>query len=275
MIAERQRLGRTGVRTSATVGPDAPCSVASSPVNEAPQPAAGWFPDPTGRFEVRYFNGRDWTADVADDGRRMVDPAGITRPGSSGNPTGTTPGRNRPATAGMIVAIVAASLTWLPFIVVLGVVAAVVALALSIVGLRRSGRDGGRSTAIAGLSIALGALLLAVLGVVLSVLVYEELDAFRNPQPHEATITECTLTGTTATARATLTNLGDRSGSYSIEIAFVRAGTDNVQRSPRVDVDDVAPGAQASFEVDTMVGVDRVDCRIESVDGPLPFGIGL
>ncbi|MEM9513785.1 MAG: DUF2510 domain-containing protein [Actinomycetota bacterium] len=243
-------------------------------MNQPLQPTAGWFPDPTGRFEVRYFNGRDWTADVADGGRRMVDPAGTSPPGASGRPTHSAPGRNRPATAGMILAIVAASLTWLPFIVVIGVLAAVVALALSIVGLRRSRADGsGRSTAVAGVSIALGALLLAVLGVVLSVLVYDELDAFRNPQPHDATITDCSLTGTTAVARGTLTNLGDRTGSYSVEVAFTRAGTDNVQRSPRVDVDNVAPGGAASFEIEATVGVDRIDCRIESVDGPLPFGI--
>ncbi|MEO1056683.1 MAG: DUF2510 domain-containing protein [Actinomycetota bacterium] len=241
-------------------------------MNEAPQPSAGWFPDPTGRFEVRYFNGHDWTADVADGGRRMVDPAGTSPPGTIGAPTGS--GRNRPAAAGMILAIVAASLTWLPFIVAIGVLAAVVALALSVVGLRRSHIDGnGRSAAIAGVSIALGALLLAALGVVLSVLVYDELDTFRNPQPNDATITDCSVTGTTAVARGTLTNLGDRDGSYSVEVAFTRAGTDNVQRSPRVDVDNVAPGAQASFEVEAMVGVDRIDCRIESVDGPLPFGL--
>ncbi|MEM8620637.1 MAG: DUF2510 domain-containing protein [Actinomycetota bacterium] len=246
--------------------------------------SAGWFPDPTGRFEVRYHNGRSWTADVADDGHRMVDPDGVSasvvtpagsdQSGSTQPPGPDAPTPNRVATAGMIVAIVAASLTWMPFIVVVGVVLALVALGLSTAGLSRSRKTGGgRGAAIAGLSIALGALLLAVLGVVLSVLVYTEIDAFRTPGPHEATITECALNGSTVTASGTITNLGSEQQSYSIEVAIVRAGTNNVQRSPRVDVNDVAPGSSASFELEGSVGVDAVNCRIESVDGPLPFGV--
>ena len=39
--------------------------------------ASGWYPDPTGRFDLRFHNGCDWTADVARDGERFVDPAGI------------------------------------------------------------------------------------------------------------------------------------------------------------------------------------------------------
>ena len=254
-------------------------SVASGDVNDSPSVAAGWFPDPTGRFEVRYHNGRAWTADVADGGHRMVDPHGVSAsavaPARATRPQAPDePAPNRAATAGMIVAIGAASLTWLPFVVVVGVVLAIVALGLSIAGLSRSGTTGsGRGSAIAGLSIALGALLLAVLGVAVSVLVYTEIDAFRTPGPHEATITECALNDSTVTASGTITNLGDEQRSYSIEVAIVRAGTDNVQRSPRVDIDDVAPGATASFELEGSVGVDAVDCRIESVDGPLPFGV--
>ena len=37
---------------------------------------AGWYPDPTGRFEQRYWNGTGWTADVATGGATSVDPAG-------------------------------------------------------------------------------------------------------------------------------------------------------------------------------------------------------
>jgi uncharacterized protein DUF2510 len=39
---------------------------------------AGWFPDPYGRFEQRYFNGSHWTEHVVDDGRQSVDPLGAT-----------------------------------------------------------------------------------------------------------------------------------------------------------------------------------------------------
>lgn len=35
---------------------------------------AGWLPDPTNRFEYRYFNGTAWTSDVASGGRQGFDP---------------------------------------------------------------------------------------------------------------------------------------------------------------------------------------------------------
>lgn len=42
----------------------------------------GWHPDPLGRHDHRWFDGTRWTADVADDGIRRVDPYGTatTRP---------------------------------------------------------------------------------------------------------------------------------------------------------------------------------------------------
>jgi hypothetical protein len=36
--------------------------------------AAQWAPDPYGRHQVRYFDGRTWTGHVADDGRPTFDP---------------------------------------------------------------------------------------------------------------------------------------------------------------------------------------------------------
>jgi Protein of unknown function (DUF2510) len=39
---------------------------------------AGWFPDPYGRFQQRYFNGSQWTEHVVDNGRQAVDPLGAT-----------------------------------------------------------------------------------------------------------------------------------------------------------------------------------------------------
>ncbi len=40
----------------------------------------GWYPDPLGRYDHRWFNGTSWTADVSTDGARHVDPLGITSP---------------------------------------------------------------------------------------------------------------------------------------------------------------------------------------------------
>jgi uncharacterized protein YxjI len=35
---------------------------------------AGWYPDPMGRHEVRYYDGTEWTEHVASHGRQAVDP---------------------------------------------------------------------------------------------------------------------------------------------------------------------------------------------------------
>jgi uncharacterized protein YxjI len=41
-----------------------------------PVPPAGWFPDPLGRHEQRYWDGQQWTEHVASNGRQGVDPVG-------------------------------------------------------------------------------------------------------------------------------------------------------------------------------------------------------
>ena len=43
--------------------------------NDAGRPAA-WYPDPWGRHEMRYFNGSEWTAHVANHGKEATDPPG-------------------------------------------------------------------------------------------------------------------------------------------------------------------------------------------------------
>jgi len=40
----------------------------------SPQAPAGWHPDPTGRHERRYWDGRLWTDQVADAGETTTDP---------------------------------------------------------------------------------------------------------------------------------------------------------------------------------------------------------
>jgi hypothetical protein len=47
-------------------------SVASS-VGDAAAPA-NWYPDPAGRFELRYWNGSAWTEHVSRNGQQSVDP---------------------------------------------------------------------------------------------------------------------------------------------------------------------------------------------------------
>ena len=47
---------------------------APAPVAPAPVTAAGWYPDPAGRFEHRWHDGQNWTANVATQGQQYQDP---------------------------------------------------------------------------------------------------------------------------------------------------------------------------------------------------------
>lgn len=39
-----------------------------------PLPPADWYADPSGRFEMRYWNGEDWTEHVSRKGKQFTDP---------------------------------------------------------------------------------------------------------------------------------------------------------------------------------------------------------
>jgi hypothetical protein len=42
--------------------------------SSATAPAAGWFPDPKGRHQFRYWDGESWAAHVSDNGQTALDP---------------------------------------------------------------------------------------------------------------------------------------------------------------------------------------------------------
>lgn len=72
-------LSAAGTPGAATPSmPAAAYSAAPAPgaaaVPGAPASPANWFPDPTGRHELRYWDGRAWTADVSDGGTTAQDP---------------------------------------------------------------------------------------------------------------------------------------------------------------------------------------------------------
>ena len=233
--------------------------------------AGGWYPDPTSRFELRYHNGADWTADVSWNGQRFVDPLGAQL-GPNG-PRGTGE-RNGRATAALVLGIVGVSLGWLPFVFVLGAIAAVLAIIFGVVGRRRSAVTGtGRGFSIAGLVMGLVGLVVCILGVVFTSAFVDALDRYENPAAHEAEIVACDADGTTRTAEFAITNLDDVSATYTVRIDFVRDGTDNVQRQALVDVDEVAPGDTVRYSVSRRIEIADVGCVIREVHGPLPFGV--
>ena len=73
----------TSATWSSTTASTAPVStpVVTSPVNtsvasivgDAAAPA-NWYPDPAGRFELRFWNGSAWTEHVSRNGQQSIDP---------------------------------------------------------------------------------------------------------------------------------------------------------------------------------------------------------
>jgi hypothetical protein len=253
--------------------------VACAPVANDSGVHPGWYADPLGRFDLRYYNGAAWTADVSNDGERFVDPLGLDVGTGVTTPGGTaTNGRpaNGVATAAMVLGIVAVSIAWIPFVVVLGTIAAVLALVFGAVGVRRSTRTGdGRSRAIVGLVTGASGLVVAALGAALTFVVLDAYEAYVDPGPHDVVVTSCEIVGARAIAAGTLENLGTDTADFSVLIGFARPGTDNTHDAGRALLDDVEPGERSEFTVERQVDLDDVDCIVIEVTGPLPFGLSL
>jgi hypothetical protein len=248
---------------------------------------SGWYPDPTRRFEYRYHNGQAWTADVATAGHRYVDPLtgppGLPPPGAPG-PTGPTGGPgpagapmrragNGIALAGMVCGIVGLVTGWVPFFGVVGIVASIVGLSLSIPGLRRS-RDTGerRSFAITGIITSALGIVVGALGIVLTVVVFRAVQRFESPGANDGGhIESCTVEDGYLVARGELTNESTRTRDFTVLIEL------DLGDRRRVEVDDVPAGETASFvarsERASYDEGDRGSCDIIDVNGPVPFGL--
>lgn len=240
-------------------------AVANDPTD--PTFTAGWYPDPIGRFELRFYNGVQWTADVASGGARYVDPLGLAVRGNVTNPL---------ATAAMILGIVAVTTAWMPFLVVVGLAAAAIAVGLGIAGVRRSAASGvGRGAALAGLVMGATAAIVSIIGVLLTVVVVDAYRDYVDPPAHEVAVTACSVSGSRATMAGELTNLGDSDAEFSVLVGFLRPDTDNPHATRRVEIGEVAAGVTVVFDAQHQVDLDGVDCAVIEVNGPLPFGIAL
>ena len=158
----------------------------------------------------------------------------------------------------------------MPFLVVIGVLCAVVAIPLAVVG-RRAARSGARGASMATSALVLGilALPLAVLGAVLTAVVLDMVQ----PGAHTVTGEECRSNAGRATFSGSVTNLTDEEQSYTVFVQFTRAGTSSIIGDDTVSVDDVAPGATGPFVASIGTDVDDVDCEVIDVLGGLPFSI--
>lgn len=138
----------------------------------------GWFPDPTGRHDHRWWDGAVWTAHVADagvSGLDVLEGPGRDSPSAPAVPLG--PAGDRPTSAratndpvavsALVVGLFALPLSLLP---ALGLVPAGVAAVLGLIARSRikgSGRPGD-GLAIAGLALGIVALVIALVVTVFS-----------------------------------------------------------------------------------------------------------
>jgi hypothetical protein len=237
-------------------------------MSDPPQLPSGWFPDPHGRHEFRWFNGVAWTADVSDDGQRLVDPYGAAPVRHSSHLSNG----NGLATAAITCGLLAPLFAWMPVFVVIGLVLGVLAIVFGVRGRRRARDVGvGSGTALTGLIGGTAALVLSVVGVVLTVALMRALDHFMSPGPVRAEVVSCTVGPGAIDLEGSLTNLSDTPRSYTV-YGVVRepGGTpDLVERVP-----DVEAGATVAVTMHRSVRAETTgDCDARLVvHGPAPWG---
>lgn len=128
-------------------------------------PPAGWYADPLGRFEHRYWDGTGWTPHVARGGRSWTDPMGLRPGGPQVSPAWDRPG---PTNAKAIVSLVLSLVWFLGLGSLAGIVLGVQARREIRTG---GGREDGGGIALAGIVIGVAGLVGTILLVLLVLLV--------------------------------------------------------------------------------------------------------
>lgn len=228
-----------------------------------PQLPSGWFPDPLDRYDHRWFNGMSWTSDVSSNGERFVDPLG-----TSPTPGGHVRAGNRAATVAMVCGSIGLAIAWVPFLVVGGIALGIIALVAGTKGIRRSRETGaGRRLAITGLTTGGAALVLSIVGIVLSIAVAREVIDFVEPGPRFVDVVDCTVDGRDVAVTGTIKNLDDERHDYTVFVTV--AG-----RTAHDAVDAVDPDETAEWSVDLRTSREPGSCEPDIVvNGPFPFGI--
>lgn len=239
---------------------------------------SGWHPDPLGRFEYRYYNGLQWTADVSVGGQRFVDPSGApVMPPYGVGPS--SPRRTRGyAVASFVVGLVSLLIAWAPIIVGLAIIGVVLGLVFGVTGLRRAKtQDGfGRGFAVTGLVLSVVAIPLCVVGVLFSARVIREVNDYVNPAPFSLGKLECVVENGMVSAKGSITNAGTRVHSYTVEIWIDTYG---ITSKESVEVNDLAPGVTSHFETQGVIFLDvngngdGAQCQVHQVFGPTPFDL--
>jgi hypothetical protein len=231
---------------------------------------SGWFPDPHGRHEYRYFNGHAWTADVADDGRRMIDPYGAAPLRRADRPDAG----NGIAVAALTCGLVALVFAWLPVFVVIGFTLGVLGVVFGVRGRRRARDVGsGHGMAMTGLISGSAALALSIVGIVFTVSFINELVDYMEPGPYDAHVVSCDVGPGGIDVAASLTNRSDEVRSYTVYGVVTRPrGVSDLVAT----LSDVAPGATEQVSMHRTRSGEAGDCEVRLVvHGPTPYGLDM
>lgn len=253
-----------------------------------PGPDPGWFPDPLRRFELRYFNGSTWTADVASRGMRTVDLLPTSSVSVGYAPTATPFPRSAPgwsdrwlpsapqlpsvtATVALVLSCAAIAIGWVPFLFFVGAVAAVAAAVFAVVALRRikAGRERGKAAAwwaIALLPVAVGSV---ILGSWLTFRTVEEMENYLNPPPHQLHSMTCTANGDSITYSGMLTNTSKAPSDFTVAVRLESASGRQARRE--LLLRQVQPNEERAWSVTQDLLGGQVRCRIDAVYGPQPI----
>ncbi len=236
----------------------------------SPLGPAGWHPDPVGRYEYRYYNGSQWTADVSVRGQRFVDPAGVPM----WAPAQTPPKRGF-AVAAFVIGMISVAGALVPFVFVAAAIGAIVAIVFGVLGLRAAQRSGGhgRGFATTGLVLSVLALPMCLVGWSFTRTVLREIDQYADPGPYTVALTSCEVSDSAPLAMSgTIRNDDDVVHTYSIDLEFVFPDGDSTRQT--VLVRDVEPGDTEIFRSTGLVfGDQRTECRVANVWGPPPFDL--
>ena len=230
---------------------------------------SGWFPDPHGRYDHRWFNGTSWTADVADEGRRLVDPLGAA---PSNHRAPEQHSGNGLATAAITCGLIALLFAWMPVLVIVGLVLGILGLVFGIRGARRAGLVGsGRGRALAGAITGGVAIALSVVGTILTVTFVREVQAFVEPGAVDAEIASCTVDGGVLVIEASITNESGKAREYTVYgVVRVPSDVDDIV----TDVPRLEPGERTEFELRQLVTAEDQGCAARLVvHGPTPYGL--
>ena len=210
----------------------------------------GWYPDPDGVHDLRFFNGSAWTGDVSTNGERSV------------QPLGAVPSAQRAGTVPLVLGVISMSLGWIPF-VCFGVAAVAIAAVLLGVRRRRDSADAATAGIVTG---AVGVAFCAV-GIWITIALVAAVARFEDPGAHTAELQRCEEVDGVTRATGSIRNDSTGVRSYTITVSF------DGEQSGVATLDDVPAGATEPFVIDEDFRFSDLDCAIDSVRGPRPFGL--